>query len=146
MSVHRYVLYLIVAACLYAASCSVLKRAGWTAGGAGAGAGVGAMVGGPAGAAVGGAAGAVAASTLGENSELRDGDLIGEGAAEKYRIIYKDRAIIPTWIWWALGGYLLWTKGHHLWALMNGGGLGKLLNIVLPSWMQQKLGLSAPKA
>lgn len=136
----RFVFWLSVVCCLYAAgSCSALKKAGWTAGGAGGGAAIGSAVGDPVGAAVGGAAGAVASHTIAENTELRDGEIIGEGAAQKFKIVEVPKPFIPTWLCLAVGGYLAFTKGHHVVAFFKGYGFGRLLNVVLPSWAQKKL-------
>lgn len=141
--IFTYTFWLAVAACLYLAvgGCAALKKAGWTAGGAGGGAALGSVVGGPVGAGVGGAVGAVASTVIAENTELRDGDLVGHGAAVRYitREVPVDRPFIPTWLYLAVGGYLALTKGHHVVAFFKGYGFGRLLNVVLPSWAQKKL-------
>lgn len=116
-------------------SCAALRRAGYTAGGAGAGAVAGAAVGGPVGAGIGGAAGAVAAQAVGESQELRDGDLVGEGAAVKYVTREVPKPFIPSWVWWAAIGAFVWLKGHHIVRAVKGKDLGALLRVMLPSWV-----------
>lgn len=151
-TIHRYLLFLVVAALLaFAVSCSALRQAGWTAGGAAAGGAAGAALGGPLGAAVGAGAGAVASSTVSENDSLRTGATIGEEAyikqIERLERALKDRPIverpfIPTWIKWvgaaALCLWLVWLKGHHLWRFFNGGGFPALKGVVAPSWINRK--------
>lgn len=90
-------------------SCAVLRKAGWTGGGAAGGGVIGASVGGPVGAGVGAGIGAVAGSTLAENGELRDGDLYGAGALDRRPTAgVVVREVTPTWCWWLLGGLLTW--------------------------------------
>lgn len=139
---------LVALVALTALSCAALRHAGWTAGGAAVGGAAGAAVGGPVGAAVGGAAGAVASSTVSENDQLRDGTTIGEESylkqIERLERALKDRPVvdrpfIPTWLWWVAGAVLLWLKGHHIWRLVNGGGLAALRGVVAPSWLLRKI-------
>jgi len=131
---------LAILLCLFVLpSCAALKRAGYTAAGAGGGAVAGAAVGGPVGAGVGAAAGAVAAQAVGESQELRDGDLVGEGAAVKYVTRYVPQPFIPTWLWIAVAGVLVWLKGHHLLRFLKTFNPSTLLGTMLPSWAQKKI-------
>lgn len=136
---HTILLILLAAACLwFAHGCAILKRGAWTGGGAAGGAAIGSMAG-PAGTIGGAAVGGIAGQALGENDELRDGTLIGEGAA---KVIYRDRVVdrfsIPWgWILIVGGAILFWLKGHHLWNALRERDLSKLSNILLPSWLQK---------
>lgn len=90
MMVHRLLLCFLVAGLLgFALSCSSL----WGSIGAAAGGAAGAVVGGPLGAAAGAAAGGLAGSALGENSDLRDGTLVGEDALRKELLRWKGEAL-----------------------------------------------------
>lgn len=152
-----FTFYLSVACCLYVvASCSMLKKVGLVGGGAAGGAVAGAVVGGPVGAGVGGAAGALTASALGENDELRDGSLTGEDAKnkeiERLRRALQNRPVVEIetpfithWVWntfWCSLAWIVWLKGHHVIYAIRFRSLSSLLNIFIPSWLQDRLGTS----
>ncbi len=133
MRAHKIVLVAVVAALLaFAVSCSSL----WGSTGAAVGGGAGALVGGPLGAAAGAAAGGMAGSALGENSDLRDGTLVGEDAlvkelrrwrgeaiAAKAKVDYLERA---KWLGLALLLLVfLWRNREHLFTL-GPGWFGRL--------------------
>jgi len=132
----RYVFLSCVLVCV--AACAALRRAGYTAGGAGAGAVAGAAVGGPVGAGVGAAAGAVAAQAVGESQELRDGDLVGEGAAVKYVTREVPVNHVPSLFWWALIGVFAWLKGHHILRAFKDRYPIAVIRTMLPSWAFSK--------
>lgn len=131
----------IVALCVMLASCSVLQRAGWTGGGAAGGALAGSTMG-PGGAAVGAGVGAVAASTLSENDELRDGDLVGSGALDDQISRWRGEAYtqqaratsLSKYLWWlVIAGalYVVWRNRVHLLAFACGGGFNYLWHAIV---------------
>jgi hypothetical protein len=113
--------------------CAMLKGTAWPAGGAAAGAAVGSLAG-PGGTLVGAAVGGGAGHLMGEDSELRSGDLQGEGAAKKEIERWKGRAASAEtglgvaehaarlfhMLVWAAIGYLVWLRREWLWRTIKG--------------------------
>lgn len=143
-----------VVACLaFVVACRASSRAVGTAIGGAAGS-YGGPVAAAGGAVLGSEMGDRMASILGADREYTAGEYralltdahktIAELQASK-RIevpIEKPVPFIPTWIKWAgaaaVALWLVWLKGHHLWAFFNGGGFPALKGIVAPSWFARK--------
>ena len=129
--IQTYILALCVAALV---SCAVLRKAGWTGGGAATGGLIGSAVGGPVGAGVGAGVGAVSGSAIVENSELREGDLYGAGALERRPT---DGVVVrhetPAWCWWLVGFNLTFLAikliGSDRYRGLVFGAIGRLVRL-----------------